>query len=222
MALECGAPWRLQKRERAASLGSRPRALSSAVALRAFVCMHAVAQQVVSRALVLVDNSSTACRPSWRSRHERRLLPLGRARVSRVSRALSLVTSFGFTRHDQVPRVRVPVLPPLRLYARLTGSSTASAPRGPLPQFKVISPEQLGAALLATVREPQYKAAAVTLRDQRCTVSAAREGCSSVEAFEMMWMSRRHIWNEEADRQERGVMHAITPPCFARCLDGNR
>ena len=179
--------------------------------------MHAVAQQVVSRALVLVDNSSTACRPSWRSRHERRLLPLGRAHVSRVSRALSLVTSFGFTRHDQVPRVRVPVLPPLRLYARLTGSSTASAPRGPLPQFKVISPEQLGAALLATVREPQYKAAAVALRDQ---MHRERGTKLAVEAFERM--SHRHIWNEEADRQERGVMHAITPPCFARCLEGKR
>ena len=46
-----------------------------------------------------------------------------------------------------------------------------------------------------------------------------RGGTKLAVAFERM--SRRHIWKEEADRQERGVMHAITPPCFARCLESN-
>ena len=50
----------------------------------------------------------------------------------------SLVTPFGFDQFE---------------YARLTVKHGLGP--GPLPQFKVISPEQLGAALLATVREPQ-------------------------------------------------------------------
>ena len=112
----------------------------------------------------------------------------------------SLVTPFGFDQFE---------------YARLTVKHGLGP--GPLPQFKAMSPEQLGAALLATVREPQFKAAAVALRDQ---MHRERGTKRAVEAFERM--SHRHVWREEADRQERGVMHAISPPCFARCLEGKR
>ena len=37
---------------------------------------------------------------------------------------------------------------------------------GPLPDAMVVSSKQLGAALLAAVNEPRYKAAALALRDQ--------------------------------------------------------
>ena len=86
----------------------------------------------------------------------------------------SLVTPFGFDQFE---------------FARLTVKHGLGP--GPLPQFKAMSPEQLGAALLATVREPQFKAAAVALRDQ---MHRERGTKRAVEAFERM--SHRHIWKE--------------------------
>ena len=61
--------------------------------------------------------------------------------------------------------------------------------------------------MLAAVTEPRYKAAAVALRDQ---MHRERGTKLAVEAFERM--SHRHIWKEEAKRQQRGVTHALTPP----------
>jgi len=67
----------------------------------------------------------------------------------------------------------------------------------------------LGAALVAAVTEPRYKAAAVALRDQ---MHRERGTKLAVEAFERM--SHRHIWKEEAERRQRGVTHALTPPAI--------
>ena len=80
---------------------------------------------------------------------------------------------------------------------------------GPLPDAMVVSPEQLGAALLAAVNEPRHKAAALALRDQM-----HREGGTklAVEAFEKL--KHRHIWKEDAERQKRGVRYAVTPPAI--------
>jgi len=78
---------------------------------------------------------------------------------------------------------------------------------GPLPDAMVITPKQLGAALLAAVNEPRFKAAAVALRDQmhrECGTKLA------VEAFEKL--KHRHIWKEDAERQKRGVKYAVPPP----------
>ena len=83
---------------------------------------------------------------------------------------------------------------------------------GPLPEFKAVSPEQLGAALLAAVREPRYVVAAVALRDQ---MHRERGTKLAVEAFEKM--RHRDIWKEDAERQKRGVTYALTPPSILCC-----
>ena len=78
---------------------------------------------------------------------------------------------------------------------------------GPLPEFKAISPKQLGAALVAAVNEPRFKAAAAALRDQ---MHRERGTKLAVEAFEKL--NHRHIWKEDAERQKRGVKYAVPPP----------
>ena len=102
----------------------------------------------------------------------------------------SLVTPFAFDQFE---------------YARLTIKHGLGP--GPLPEFKAISPKQLGAALVAAVNEPRFKAAAAALRDQ---MHRERGTKLAVEAFEKM--SHRHIWEEDAERQKRGVTRALTPP----------
>jgi len=102
----------------------------------------------------------------------------------------SLVTPFGFDQFE---------------FARLTIKHGLGP--GPLPPFKAISPKQLGAALVAAVNEPRFKAAAAALRDQ---MHRERGTKLAVKAFEKM--SHRHIWKEDAERQKRGVTHALTPP----------
>ena len=102
----------------------------------------------------------------------------------------SLVTPFGFDQFE---------------YAQLSVKHGLGP--GPLPEFKAISPKQLGAALVAAVDEPRFKTAAAALRDQ---MHRERGTKLAVEAFEKM--SHRHIWKEDAERQKRGVTHALTPP----------
>ena len=92
-------------------------------------------------------------------------------------------------------------------YARLTVAHGLGP--GPLPEFKAVSAKQLGAALLAAVNEPRYKAAAAALRDQ---MHRERGTKLAVEALEEM--SHRNIWKEDAERQQRGVTHALTPPAI--------
>ena len=58
----------------------------------------------------------------------------------------------------------------------------------------------------------------MALRDQ---MHRERGTKLAVEAFERM--SHRHIWKEEADRQERGVMHVTTLLAASpACLQGKR
>ena len=108
----------------------------------------------------------------------------------------SLVTPFGFDQFE---------------FARL--AVTHGLGPGPLPEFKAISPKQLGAALVAAVNEPHFKAAAAALRDQ---MHRERGTKLAVEAFEKM--SHRHIWKEDAERQKRGVTRALTPPSIVNCF----
>ena len=63
--------------------------------------------------------------------------------------------------------------------------------------------------MLAAVNEPRYKVAAAALRDQ---MQRERGTKLAVEALEEM--SHRHIWKEEAERQQRGETHALTPPAI--------
>ena len=63
--------------------------------------------------------------------------------------------------------------------------------------------------MLAAVNEPRYKAAATALRDQ---MHRERGTKLAVEALEEM--SHRNIWKEEAERQQRGVTHALTRPAI--------
>ena len=104
----------------------------------------------------------------------------------------SLITTFAFDQFE---------------YAQLTVKHGLGP--GPLPAFKAISPKQLGAALIAAVNEPRHKAAAAALRDQMHRYRGTK---LAVAAFPFEKMSHRHIWKEDADRQKRGVTHALTPP----------
>ena len=104
-----------------------------------------------------------------------------------------------------VPSLVTPLAVDQHEFARLTVKHDLGP--GPLPELKAVSTKQLSAALLAAVREPRYKAAAVVLRDQMHQESGTK---LAVAAFEKM--CNRHIWMEDAARHERGVTHAITPP----------
>ena len=107
----------------------------------------------------------------------------------------SLVTPFGFDQFE---------------YAQLAVKHGLGP--GPLPECKAISPKQLGAALDAAVNEPRFKAAAAALRAK---MHRERGTKLAVEAFEKM--SHRDIWKEDAERQKRGVTHALTPPSLFSC-----
>jgi len=88
---------------------------------------------------------------------------------------------------------------------------------GPLPEFKAVTPEVLGAALLAAAHEPQYRAAASALREK---MKLERGTKLAVEAFERL--RHRDIWKEEAKRQQCGVPYAVAPPSFFCCLESKQ